>query len=99
MGARIMKHPILEYDGWGKKVTITVNGKRIEAFEGEPIASALVAQNIQVFRYTAKNHSPRGLFCAVGRCTDCIMKVNGVPNVRTCVTAVEDGMVIESQEV
>ena len=99
MNMRIQKHPILDYAGRRRKVAITVNGRRIEAFEGEPIASALIAHGIKVFRYTAKTHSPRGVFCAIGRCTDCIMKVNGIPNIRTCVTAVEDGMVIESQEI
>ncbi len=42
-------------------------------------------------------YEPRGLFCAIGRCTDCVMTVDGVPNVRTCVTLVEGGMSIETQ--
>ncbi|MFA6785534.1 MAG: (2Fe-2S)-binding protein, partial [Sphaerochaeta sp.] len=40
---------------------------------------------------------PRGIYCGIGRCTDCVMKVNGIPNIRTCITPVEEGMVIESQ--
>ena len=48
--------------------------------------------------HTAKNHEPRGIFCGIGQCTDCVMTVNGKPNVRTCITPVEDGMVIETQE-
>jgi predicted molibdopterin-dependent oxidoreductase YjgC len=78
-------------------VTITVDGKEIKALKGEMIASALVAAGIKVFRYTAKKHEPRGVFCAIGRCTDCVMEVNGVSNVRTCVTPVEDKMQIETQ--
>ena len=50
-----------------------------------------------VHRYTAKQHKPRGIFCAIGRCTDCVMIVNGVPNVRTCVTPLEEGMKIQTQ--
>lgn len=50
-----------------------------------------------VHRYTAKQHKPRGIFCAIGRCTDCVMIVNGVPNVRTCVTPLEAGMQIQTQ--
>jgi predicted molibdopterin-dependent oxidoreductase YjgC len=95
---RIESHPILEYwGGRGRKVQITVNGKRIEAYEGEPIAAALVANGIRVFRRTTKLKKPRGLYCAIGRCTDCIMEVNGVPSIRTCVTPVEDGMIIKEQ--
>ena len=37
-----------------------------------------------VHRYTAKRHEARGVFCAIGRCTDCVMVVDGRPNVRTC---------------
>ena len=33
-----------------------------------------------------KEHKPRGIFCAIGRCTDCVMVVDGKPNVRTCMT-------------
>jgi predicted molibdopterin-dependent oxidoreductase YjgC len=97
---RIPHHPILDFNkGKGRKVHITVNGKRIEAYEGEPIAATLIASGVKVFRKTPKLRRPRGMFCAIGRCTDCIMNVNGVPSIRTCVTPVEDGMIIESQEV
>jgi len=96
---RILHHPILDFEEKkAKKVHISVNGKRIEAYEGEPIASALVASGMKVFRRTSKLKRPRGLFCAIGRCTDCIMNVNGAPSIRTCVTPVEDGMIIKNQE-
>jgi predicted molibdopterin-dependent oxidoreductase YjgC len=61
------------------------------------IAAALLAAGIRVHRYTTKRREPRGIFCGIGQCTDCVMVVNGVPNVRTCVTQVEKGMVIETQ--
>lgn len=99
MNMRITKHPILDYEDKQKKGKIIVNGKEIEAFEGEPIAAALVASGIMVFRKTVKLKKPRGLYCAIGRCTDCIMKVNGVPSIRTCITPVKDGMIIESQDI
>ena len=71
-----------------------MDGVEIEACEGEPIAAALVAAGIKVFRTTRKRDEPRRIFCAVGRCTDCIMTVDGQPNVRTCITPVRDGMEI-----
>ena len=95
---RIENHPILSKAQSGRQVTITVDGKKIKAFEGEMIVSALVAAGIKVFRYTSKRHEPRGVFCAIGRCTDCVMEVNGVANVRTCVTPVEDNMQIKTQK-
>jgi predicted molibdopterin-dependent oxidoreductase YjgC len=95
---RITEHPILEIAKNRKAISIIVDGAHIEAFEGDTIASALYASGIMVHRTTAKHHEPRGIFCNRGRCTDCIMKVDGRPNVRTCVTAVREGMVIESLE-
>lgn len=94
---RIVYHPILQEDQRTQKVTITVDGTEIEAFEGEMIAAALIANGIEVFRYTPRHQHPRGIYCGIGRCTDCVMIVNGVPNVRTCVTPVEEGMIIETQ--
>ncbi|MDI3534047.1 MAG: hypothetical protein PWQ82_412 [Thermosediminibacterales bacterium] len=95
---RVKHHPILGEDKRKENVTIVVDGKKIKAIEGEPIAAALMAAGIRVFRKTPKKNQPRGVFCAIGRCTDCVMTVNGIPNVRTCVTLVEDGMVIETQK-
>ena len=67
------------------------------ALEGEPIAAALINAGITAFRTTQKRHEPRGIFCAIGRCTDCMMVVDGQPNTRTCVTPVRDGMRVETQ--
>ena len=94
---RIDDHPILGKADRGRRITLIVDGSPIEAFEGEPIAVALVASGRRVFRYTAKQEAPRGVFCALGRCTDCVMIVDGQPNVRTCVTTARDGMVIQKQ--
>lgn len=94
---RIERHPILGEAQWGQKITLLVDGDPVEAFEGEPIATALLAAGRRAFRYTTKRDEPRGVFCALGRCTDCVMVVDGRPNVRTCVTAARDGMVIETQ--
>jgi len=95
---RIINHPILEDDTQSQWVTISINGKILQAKKGEPIAAALLAAGIRKFRKTAKEGNPRGVFCGIGRCTDCVMTVNGQPNIRTCITLVEDGMVIESQQ-
>ncbi len=95
---RIREHPILDFRDRGRTVTIRVNGREIEAIEGEPIAAAILASGVKVLRYTPKLKSPRGLYCAIGRCTDCIMKVNGIPSIRTCITPVEPGMIVESQD-
>ena len=78
---RIQEHPILGTYEKGKLVSFTFDGKPLEGYAGEPIAMALKNAGVMVHRYTRKEHKPRGIFCAIGRCTDCVMVVNGQPNV------------------
>lgn len=94
---RIAAHPIIDDYRKGKPVQFQFDGRVLSGFEGESIAAALKAAGVMVHRYTAKAHKPRGAFCAIGRCTDCVMIVNGQPNVRTCITPLEDGMTVQTQ--
>ncbi len=93
---RIINHPILPDDP-PPDTTIFFDGREIPAKAGEPIAAALLAAGVRVFRRTVKRGYPRGVFCGIGRCTDCVMIVNGKANVRTCTTPVEPGMRVETQ--
>lgn len=95
---RIKDHPILGREPERREIIITVDGRKIKAYEGEMIASALTAAGIKTLRFTTKYNEPRGIFCAIGRCTDCVMEVNDRPNVRTCVTPVEENMVVNTQK-
>ena len=95
---RVPHHPVLGDAPEKRQVTIYSQGQPVPAKEGEPIAAALLAAGIRAFRKTVHRHEPRGVFCSIGRCTDCMMIVNGLPNVRTCVTPVEDGMRLEPQD-
>lgn len=94
---RIIDHPILGAPDKGKKIVFTFDGQVLEGYEGEPISVALKAAGVMVHRYTRKKHQPRGVFCAIGRCTDCVMVVDGQLNVRTCITPLREGMCIETQ--
>ncbi|HCT64961.1 MAG TPA: dehydrogenase [Lachnospiraceae bacterium] len=94
---RIAEHPILGIPEKGKKIKFTFDGKEVEGYEGEPVAEALKAAGLMVHRYTKKHHEPRGVFCAIGRCTDCVMVVDGLPNTRTCITPLQEGMTVQTQ--
>ncbi|MFQ6088272.1 MAG: FAD-dependent oxidoreductase [Candidatus Methanofastidiosia archaeon] len=93
---RIHEHPVLEFER-GKKVRIIYDGRELEAFENETIASALYANGYKIFSRSLKFHRPRGMYCGIGKCSSCMMRVNGVPNVRTCIEMVSEGQIIESQ--
>ena len=94
---RVRNHPILGKSPKGKVIHITVDGQTLEAIEGEPILAALAAHHVRQCRTTSRWGEPRWFFCGIGRCTDCLMIVDGTPNVRTCVTPVADGMRVETQ--
>ena len=78
-------------------MVFTYNGQELTGYEGEPVAAALKAAGVMVHRYTKKEHKPRGIFCAIGRCTDCVMIVDGKPNIRTCITPLKEGMEVQTQ--
>lgn len=96
--SRIVEHPILGAPSKGSRVVFTYDGVEMEGYEGEPIAMALKAAGVEVHRFTARRHEPRGIFCAIGRCTDCVMVVDGKPNVRTCMTPLVAGMDVRTQD-
>ncbi|MGN8854363.1 (2Fe-2S)-binding protein [Collinsella sp. HCP28S3_H5] len=96
--SRIVEHPILGAPSKGSRVVFTYDGVEMEGYEGESIAMALKAAGVEVHRFTAKRHEPRGIFCAIGRCTDCVMVVDGKPNVRTCMTPLVAGMDVRTQD-
>lgn len=93
----IDSHPVLSY-AHSRKVVFSFDGKPMEGFEEEPIAAALHANGVRIYRHTPEMRRPRGFFCAIGKCSSCFMVVDGVPNVRTCVTPLREGMSVETQE-
>lgn len=94
---RIKEHPVLNFAS-KRKVNFTFEGEKLIGYEGEPIAAALHANGVKRLKHSQKDERARGLFCAIGNCSSCLMEVNGEPNVRVCVTKLEEGMVINRQE-
>lgn len=93
---RIEEHPILNFRR-GKKVKFWFGGRELWGYEGEPIAAALHASGVKVLRRSVKLHRARGFFCAIGKCSSCLMRVNGVPNVMVCTARLREGMKVEIQ--
>ena len=91
---RTTNHPVLDFSK-GREVSFTFEGRRLTGYEGESVAAALHAAGIRALHESTKKHRPRGLFCAIGNCSSCLMKVNGVPNVRVCIEPLREGMTVE----
>jgi predicted molibdopterin-dependent oxidoreductase YjgC len=78
-------------------VRFEFEGESIEAAEGETIAVALIAAGKSVLRSTPRLAEPRGLFCNMGVCFECLVEVDGHANLRACQTVVRAGMQVRSQ--
>jgi D-hydroxyproline dehydrogenase subunit gamma len=81
----------------GPQVTVTIDSRPVLAYLGESVAAVLIAEGSPATRVTRRG-APRGVFCGMGVCFDCLAVVDGVPNTRTCMTWVRDGMVIAHQD-
>lgn len=93
---RIHAHPILNFRR-PEPVRFCFEGRTLLGYQGETIAAALVANGIRVFRHTEKLKRPRGFFCAVGKCSSCLMVVDGRPNTMVCTEPVREGVRVERQ--
>ena len=78
----------------GARLEIRVNGRSHTAYAGESVHAALLASGYRMLRNSDKRQQPRGLFCGMGVCYDCLVTINGIPNRRACMTPVEDRMEI-----
>lgn len=94
---RIEVHGLIDAPPERRRVTISFDGGRVDAFAGEPLLAALLAAGVRSVRTMPRTGEPRGGYCLVGRCSDCLVVVDGEPNVYACTTLVRDGMVVETQ--
>lgn len=84
-------------DPVAKTVTISIDGVRVEASEGDTVAAVLLRQKESWTRLSPVSRAPRGPYCMMGVCFDCLAIVDGVASVQTCLTPVRDGMRVERQ--
>jgi len=78
-------------------VRLVVNGKGVEAFKGDTVAAVLLVLGQSVFRYSPRGE-PRGPFCLIGICQECLVEIDGIPHRRACLQPVAEGMRIRSAE-
>ena len=78
-------------------LSLTLDGAPLDARPGQSVAAALVDAGIRSWRTTRREGRPRGLFCGIGVCYDCLLVVDGVPNQRACLVGARDGMALETR--
>lgn len=66
--------------------------------DGQTVGAALVAAGVRSWRTTRVGGRPRGLFCGIGICFDCLVVIDGRPNQRACLTLARAEMSVQPQE-
>ena len=94
---RIGRHPGQDELLPGHEVTFWFDGQPVSGYAGEPIIAALLAAGRRVLRTMPRTGDSRGGYCLVGRCADCLVVVDGVPDVLGCRAPVAAGLRVETQ--
>jgi predicted molibdopterin-dependent oxidoreductase YjgC len=79
------------------EISFTFDGAPHRVIAGHTIAAALIESGVRSWRTTRVSERPRGLFCGMGACFDCLVVVNGQPNMRACMVELADGDDVRSQ--
>lgn len=77
-------------------VTISIDSTPVTVDTGTTVAGAMIAQGATAWRSTRNNERPRGLFCGIGACFDCLVTIDSVPNQRACMVRVCEGQQIDT---
>jgi hypothetical protein len=77
-------------------IRITVDGEPVPGIAGQTVAGILLASGRLSWR-TTRSGAPRGVFCGIGSCFDCVVTVNEVPDVRACRRRAVDGDEVRTQ--
>ncbi|MFE7900335.1 (2Fe-2S)-binding protein [Streptomyces sp. NPDC057424] len=84
--------------GPGPAFTVTFDGRPVQALPGQTVAAVLWTAGVTSWRSTRGQGRPRGVFCGIGVCFDCLVTVNGRPNQRACLVPVRPGDAIGTQD-
>lgn len=79
----------------GAAVTIHVDGEPVTAYAGESLAAALLGAGIRTLRHSPRRGEPRGFFCHMGACQECLLRVDGTPTL-ACRMPVRAGLTVET---
>jgi hypothetical protein len=77
--------------------TFSFDDRVVDYRDGQSVGAALIAAGTYSWRITAKSARPRGIFCGIGVCYDCLITVDGVPNQRACLVEASAGLRVTSQ--
>jgi predicted molibdopterin-dependent oxidoreductase YjgC len=85
------------FDDGGSPIAFTFEGEPLTGQAGDSVAAALLAAGMREFRTTPVSAAPRGPWCMMGVCFDCLVEIDGVPNRQACMIPLAEGMRVSRQ--
>ena len=82
----------------GDSFVVSIDGTEVTAYDGDSVAAVLMRDGRVSWRRTRHGGRPRGLFCGIGACQDCLVTVDGVDGVRACIAPAVPGAAIRTSE-
>jgi D-hydroxyproline dehydrogenase subunit gamma len=79
-------------------VTVIIEEQSVKVPSDYSVAAAVLANWTGPSRTTPVSGAPRGPYCMMGVCFDCLMEIDGVPNQQACMIPVAEGMSIRRQD-
>ncbi|MCJ8013471.1 (2Fe-2S)-binding protein [Paenibacillus sp. KQZ6P-2] len=95
---RVTYHPVLGTLDKRESLRFLFDDQEFEAYKGETIAAALLANGVRTLRRHEETGTPRGIYCNIGHCFECRVTIDGITGQRACLTVLKDGMNIRSGE-
>lgn len=80
------------------EVAFQFDGRAMSGKAGDTVATALLCNGVTTFRMTPVKAMPRGPFCLMGTCFDCLVEIDGRQNMQACQTLLTDGMQVKIQD-
>lgn len=79
-------------------VSLHIEGRPVKVRSGDSVAVAMLAAGVTVFRETPVSGAPRAPLCLMGVCFECLVEIDGRPNMQACMTLVAEGMQVRPQQ-
>lgn len=81
----------------GKAVRVTLNGAQVEAFSGDTVAAMMLVAGTASSQVNKHSGAPRGPYCHMGVCFECLVTIDDVPDCQACMVPVREGMTVHTQ--
>ncbi|WP_168789898.1 (2Fe-2S)-binding protein [Paraburkholderia aromaticivorans] len=79
------------------RVSVTVNGHRIDVDAGTTVAAALALAGVRSTRKSVSGQ-PRAALCGMGVCQECRVTIDGRAHALACQTLCREGQIVRTQD-